>query len=86
MPDNNWAAVIDGVIAVEEAGEHDFFVSSDDGSHLWIDGQMLVDNGGMHGAEEEKTGAITLDEGYHSIKINLFDAAAAAALIVRWKG
>ena len=85
-PDDLWAVVIDGVIAVEEAGEHEFFMNSDDGSHLWIDGRMIIDNGGMHNADEQKTASFNLDQGYHSIKIDMFDGAHDAVLNVLWSG
>ena len=85
-PDDLWAAVIDGVLAVEEQGAHEFFLSSDDGSHLWIDGKLLISNGGLHGAEEIKSASIVLDPGYHAIKVDLFDNEHAAALTLLWKG
>ena len=86
LPDDNWALDIDGVIAVEERGEHSFFMRSDDGSHLWVDGRKIIDNGGLHGAEEEKEASIVLDAGYHTIKVNLFENSHTAALNVMWKG
>ena len=86
LPGDNWAVDIDGVIAVEESGQYTFFMNSDDGSVLWIDGRMIMDNGGVHGADQEKEASIDLDEGYHTIKVNLFKNSRSAVLNVKWKG
>ena len=83
---NRWAAGINGVIAVEAAGKHDFFMSSHDGSKLWIDGRMIIDIGGVGSADEQKQGSITLDVGYHAIKLQYFENIGDASLNVEWQG
>ena len=37
-------------------------------SHLFIDGTQLVNNGGLHGAQQA-CGAVTLAEGGHNVKV-----------------
>jgi hypothetical protein len=41
------------------------------GAHIWIDGWMVVDNGGLHGATLN-TGVVTLGAGYHYFKADWF--------------
>jgi hypothetical protein len=37
-----------GLLKVPKDGKYTFLVASDDGSRVWIDGQLLVDHGGIH--------------------------------------
>ncbi len=37
-----------GEIQIDQAGKYTFFTSSDDGSRLYIDNQLVVDNDGVH--------------------------------------
>jgi hypothetical protein len=57
-----------GYLAVGRAAEYTFATTSDDGSMLSIDGQLVVDNGGVHGPQEA-TGRIRLDPGAHFVLI-----------------
>jgi hypothetical protein len=45
---------------------------SDDGSKLYIDGKLIVDNDGCHG-ELEKSENAQLTEGMHVIRVDYFD-------------
>lgn len=49
-----------------------FYTYSDDGSKLFIDGKVVVDNDGSHSAERAN-GQVALDEGYHQFKLRYFE-------------
>lgn len=49
FPESKVAGVWSGVFFIEQEGEYTFFSKSDDGSHVWVDGEMVVDNDGLHG-------------------------------------
>src|SRR5262245_51815977 len=55
-----------GYLAVPEAGDYTFALTSDDGSRLWIDGHLVVDNRGRHAAIT-KTGTVHLENGSHPV-------------------
>lgn len=57
-----------GYLTVQTPGMFTFGLSSDDGSTLVVDDQVLVDNGGQH-ARETKTGVRRLTSGPHSVRI-----------------
>jgi hypothetical protein len=57
-----------GYLAVARAGNYTFTTSSDDGSRLFIDGQLIVDNGGIHGSQTA-TGRAQLEPGPHFVLI-----------------
>ena len=84
-PDDRFAAVFTGRVKIYQAGSYDFFTTSDDGSHLFVDGSMVVDNGGLHGSEE-KQGAVELSAGFHSVKVDFFENSGGAELRVRYRG
>lgn len=61
-----------GNISIPTAGNYTFHLLSDDGSKLYIDGKLIIDNDGFHG-EIEKKGNVELPKGKHSIRIDYFD-------------
>ncbi|CAE7932869.1 unnamed protein product, partial [Symbiodinium necroappetens] len=44
-----------GRLLTKTPGDYKFFLSSDDGSLLYLNGEKIVDNNGCHGAETEKS-------------------------------
>jgi fibronectin-binding autotransporter adhesin len=55
-----------GTYTAPTDGSYTFFTASDDGSMLWIDGQLVVNNNFAQGVTE-RSGAITLTAGVHDI-------------------
>src|SRR5699024_396167 len=47
---SNFAFAFKGYIRVPQSKTYTFYLKSDDGSVLWIDGKKIIDNGGAHGA------------------------------------
>ncbi len=70
-----------GYLNVPQTGGYQFWTESDDGSILYIDSQIVVDNDGDHGAEE-KTGQIYLQKGFHTFKLTYFNSSGGGALKV----
>ncbi len=60
-----------GTFSVAKDGEYSFRLLSDDGSYLYIDGTMIIDNDGMHGPES-KTGSVHLSAANHTIRVLYF--------------
>jgi len=73
-----------GVIRIEKDGKHKFHTESDDGSRLSIDGRRIVDNGGLHAAEE-KSGEVELSAGDHEIKLEFFENTGEASCKLSWE-
>jgi uncharacterized repeat protein (TIGR03806 family) len=74
-----------GVIRIDVAGTYTFYTSSDDGSRLWIDGALIVDNDGLHGTVE-RSGVVSLSPGYHAIVVGFFERGGQEALSVSFEG
>ncbi|MGE3354951.1 MAG: PA14 domain-containing protein, partial [Planctomycetota bacterium] len=60
-----------------------FALRSDDGSKLWIDGELVVDNDGLHAAVEQ-SGHRALGQGLHPIEVWWFNATGGVDLQLRW--
>lgn len=74
-----------GAIDVPASGRYTFYTTSDDGSMLYIDGALVVDNRGQHGPTEAE-GEVTLTAGGHALEVTFFEHMGGDELSVRWKG
>lgn len=72
-PDQWTAIVITGGFNVTQAGRHDFSLFSRDGSMLWIDGQLVVDNDGTH-CPRTMSGSTLLAAGRHRVRVMHFQS------------
>ncbi len=80
-----FALMFTGQIMIDQAGEYTFFISSDDGSRFYIDGELLIDNDGLHGPVE-KQGRVRLTKGLHPIIATYFDNGGGDGLSMSWRG
>ena len=83
--DDNYGLRFNGYLSIETAGSYTFYSHSDDGSKLYIDGTLVVDNDGLHGSVEV-SGSTTLGVGRHSIQVDYFEAIGGAVLEARYEG
>ena len=74
-----------GEINLPAAGDYTFYLASDDGSKLWIDGALIVDNDGLHGLFE-KSATVNLTAGSHQIEVAFFEWYGGAELNVEIAG
>lgn len=70
--DSNFGLLYTSRIKIEKSGEYRFYLQSDDGSKLYINGNMVVNNDGGHGIKE-KTGSIFLESGMHDLRVEFFN-------------
>jgi hypothetical protein len=75
---------LEGFLAAPRDDVYEFELSSDDGSHLVIDGRTVVDSDGLHGARAER-GSIGLRSGWHRIEVLYFDAGGDRRLDIEWR-
>ena len=78
---DQFAVVFSGYVVLDEPGEYAFFTRSDDGSRLLLGGVEIVDNDGIHGANEEGA-RLYLDAGVYPIEIQFFEAEGGEVLDV----
>ena len=81
---NRYTVEWTGYIDILETETYTFFLESDDGSWLFIDDKLVVDNGGIHGLLE-KEGKIYLRKGVHRTTVRYLQAGGYAVLRIFWK-
>ena len=71
-----------GLVEVQSTDLMRFTLACDDGGRLWVDGELVVDNDGLHGTLEA-SGVVALAAGYHALRIDWFNKTGGAELAVR---
>lgn len=82
---NDWGARFSGLLTIPETGNWTFYLTTDDGSELWMDGQSLIQNYGSHGMREISNYK-TMDVGLHDFKIEFFQGGGPHGLQLSWEG
>ena len=94
--DNNWhpfglqsfGAVITGYFSAPQDGWYNqFWTQSDDGSRMFIDGNLVVDNGGPHGPQWAPGGtgaSVYLTAGVHKMTLNFYEDFGGASMLEGW--
>lgn len=86
LPDTNqFAAVFESFLETKQIGDYTFYLSSDDGSKLYVNDKLIVDNDGNHGMVE-KSGKILLRPGRHYIKVEWFNGGGDMGLVTMFQG
>ncbi|MVN23143.1 family 20 glycosylhydrolase [Mucilaginibacter arboris] len=76
-----FGVIYQGNIRIDQDGNYNLGLTSDDGSQLYLDNELVVDNDGKH-ALFQKSSLVPLLKGFHQIKIKYFDAGATSTLRV----
>jgi Domain of Unknown Function (DUF1080)/PA14 domain/Carbohydrate binding module (family 35) len=71
-------------IAVPADGTYSFRLTSDDGSKLFIDDELVIDHDGRH-AESSKDGSVALTAGNHSLRTEFFEVGGEQVLRLAWR-
>ena len=72
-----------GSVKIEKPGKYKFALESDDGSRLFIDGKIVVNNPGPH-AMGKVAGEIDLTPGQHDLKIEYFQGDGGMGCKFSW--
>lgn len=80
---NHYALRFHGQILAPKNGEYRFATHSDDGSAMFIDGEIVVDNDGTHGMQRRE-GKRTLKAGSHEFELVYFNGGGGGGLQVFW--
>ncbi len=73
-----------GILRVPADGKYVIYTESDDGSRVFIDGKVVVDNPGLHGMEE-KSGEIELKAGDRELRVEFFENGGEAGCKLSWE-
>jgi alpha-L-fucosidase len=81
----HYGLLFSGYINAPAEGIYSFFLTSDDGSRMILNGKVLIENDGLHGMEQRR-GVVALAKGLHPVRIEYFNKTGGEGLSVAWKG
>jgi hexosaminidase len=70
--EDRFALLFEGFIKIDSLDIYTFSSTSDDGSRIYVNGKMIVDNDGVHG-KITRSGSIGLNKGIFPIRIEYFE-------------
>ena len=73
------------LLKIPAAGSYTFTVGSDDGSKVFLDGQLIVDNDGSHSVNIVEVKA-AMDAGFHRLRVLYFDDTEGQELAIGISG
>ncbi len=79
FPEDGFSARFDTCLVLDEPAEPVFRLSSDDGSRLFVDGLLVVDNWGSHSVRV-RSQSIALDPGVHHLRVEYFEHTGPAEI------
>jgi hypothetical protein len=80
----NFGAVLSGYLTIPLDGSYTFYLTSSDGSALYLNDSLLLSNDGIHGAPTQDSVTVALTTGFYLIEARYFDAASAPFLNVSY--
>jgi len=84
IPSSDYSAQWIGKLVAPRTGRYTLGLSSDDGSRLYLDGKLLVDNWGDH-AEQLKTATIDLVAGQsYPIRVEFYQGGGESSIHLGW--
>jgi len=71
-PRGDGCVIWSGYVYAPADSSYVFRLASSDGSWLWVDDTLAIDNHGRHGLQAINSASITLTKGYHLVKVRYF--------------
>jgi hypothetical protein len=83
IPLHNFILQLKSYIQIDKEGEYTFYITSNDGSKLFFNNQLFIDNDGEHGAKE-MSNKIFLKQGRYPIGVEYFNGGGGKVLSVSY--
>lgn len=75
----DFGVVFDGWLEIPTTGVYTLHLRTDDGSRLFLNGQRLIENDGIHGMNDKPT-SVALKAGKHPIRVEFFQKKGGVGL------
>ncbi len=75
-----------GYLYIQNGGNYEFSLASDDGSRLTIDNNLVIDHDGLHGVTTRYSAPVFLSTGPHLINVKYLEYTGGQSLTIRYKG
>jgi hypothetical protein len=77
--------IFEGYLSVPSDGRYVFYLNSNDGSRLFINGYEVINNDGRHGAKEKNV-ILHLRKGFYPVTVKYFQYGGGKELKLMWEG
>lgn len=84
VPSEFFAVRWRGFIYIPRTGEYRFYLTTDDGSRLWLNDQLIIDAWKDQPPSTYVSEPLTLEAGYHRIKYYHYNRYAFAEAVLGW--
>lgn len=85
LPGSWYGWVLDGKVKIKKGGDYGFCSTSDDGSFVYVNRRLLVDNDGLHG-DREVCSTVHLDPGEAQVMVIGFQAGGGITQVLTYHG
>jgi len=85
VPADHYSVRWSGQLIPKKSGRYVLGVRSDDGSRLYLDGKLLVDNWGNHGAVTRTAAVSLLAHTSHEIRLEYYEDSGGASILLGWR-
>jgi cytochrome c len=82
--EEKFALEVKGYLRIPKTNNYTFRLTSDDGSRMFIDDQLVIDNDGEHG-DISVDGELVLAEGYHPVRVLFFQGLGGRTFRLNWR-
>ena len=83
-PGDHFLVELTGSVRIDQDGPHRFFLTSDDGSRLFLGGKLVIQNDGLH-PPKTKDATVDLEAGKQELRITFFEATGGEELSLSWE-
>ncbi len=81
---NDFVLIAEGYLDIKKDQNYAFRIWSDDGSVMYLNDKILVDNDGMHGVEYKET-MVYLEKGLYKLRLDFMQGGGGKFLSMNWK-
>jgi hypothetical protein len=82
----NFACLFEGYFEIVKDGYYIFALVSNDGSKLFLDEKLIIDNDGVHSTESVKSFVLPLEKGFYPVRVECFQKDGSSVLQLLYLG
>jgi fibronectin type 3 domain-containing protein len=84
VQNDKYAFIYEGFINIPTTGTYRFSTETNEGSRMWVNNQLVVNNDGIHVCTKITSTNISLTAGWYPVRVEYFENGGAECFNVRW--
>ncbi|MEC9072220.1 MAG: PA14 domain-containing protein, partial [Myxococcota bacterium] len=86
LPNNGFSVRWEGAIWISDSGHYTFYLGTNDGGRMVLDGEEVIDNWINHSFVSFESVTRELHWGWHTLEVEMYEANGEAAARLDWEG